>query len=77
MNTIEKKSTFEAVPSTEEVIEIPDRVVKDMSTDAALSYRLLCAELAAMKCGTINNARWLTTGQSLIMLWMSTHGLTG
>ena len=59
-------------------------VLKEMSTDAALSYRLLKAirsgklipELANMKCGEICHSRWLSTGESLMMLWMSEHNFT-
>ena len=57
--------------------------MKQMSTDAALPYRLIQAvrtvslspELAGMKCGPIVNSRGLTTGQPLLMLWMNEHGL--
>ena len=67
------------------MITIPDKVVKEMSTDASLTYQLLLAittgvltpELANRLCGTICHSRWLTTGESLVMLWMSYHGLTG
>ena len=82
---MEKNLTFEPVLATEPVIELPAKIVQEMSTDASLSYRLLSAirtgqlqpELATMKCGKLNHTRWLTTGQSLMMLWMSKHGLTG
>lgn len=84
VNTMPRKS-FEAIPGTEELIELPEKVLKDMSTDAALSYQLLGAlrdgelssELASRKCGNIVHSRWLTTGQSLMMLYMSDHHLTG
>ena len=80
-----KKSSFEAIPGTEELIELPEKIVKEMSTDASLSYKLLCAirsgklspELASMKCGNIVHSRWLTTGQSIMMLWMSEHTFKG
>ena len=84
VNKMVKKSTFEAMLATEEVIELPYKVLKEMSTDAALSYRLLKAiwsgklspELANMKCGEICHSRWLTTGEALMMLWMSEHNFT-
>ena len=68
----------------EPLIEPPDDISKQMSSDASLSYKLLCAiqsgelspELASMKCGRIVNSRWLTTGQSIMMLWMSQHEFT-
>ena len=56
-----------------------------MSTGAALCYRLLFAirlgklnpELAGRKCGPIIHCRLLTTGEALMMLRMSDHGLKG
>ena len=80
-----RKSSFEAITGREELIELPEKVVKDLSTDSSLCYQLLVAlrtgelrsELANRKCGNIVHSRWLTTGQSLIMLYMSNHDLTG
>ena len=37
----------------------------------------LCAELAKILCGDLSTARWNTTGEALILLWMSDHGLSG
>ena len=85
VNTMSRKSSFEPIEETEEIIQLPEKIVKEMSTDAALSYQLLTAvragklppELASRKCGTIVHSRWLTTGQTLMMLYMSEHNLTG
>ena len=85
VNTMSQKSSFEAITGTEELIELPEKVVKDMSTDSSLCYQLLVAlrtgelrsELATRICGNIVHSRWLTTGQSLIMLYMSNHDFTG
>ena len=76
---------FEPIAALEPLIKIPDEVVRQMSTDASLTYQLLVAiqsghltpELGGRLCGTICHSRWLTTGQSLVMLWMSHHGLSG
>ena len=38
-----EKSSFEAILGTEPLIELPDDILKQMSTDASLSYKLLCA----------------------------------
>ena len=35
VNTMKRKSTFEAIPATEDLIKLPEKVVKNMSTDAA------------------------------------------
>ena len=76
---------FEPIPALEPVIKIPEKVVLQMSTDASLCYQLLLAlhsgvltpELGNRLCGTICHSRWNTTGQALMMLWMSDHGLSG
>ena len=80
-----RKESFEAIPGTEAVVQLPEEILKQMSTDAALCYRLLCAirsgklspELARRKCGEIVHSRWLTTGEALMLLWMSDHQFTG
>ena len=85
VNNMKKKSKFKAIKGTEKLIVLPDNIVKDMSTDASLSYKLLASirsgrlspELASMKCGKIVHSRWLTTGETLMMLWMSDHGFKG
>ena len=85
INKMKKVSSFEAIPGTEPLIELPEEIVKQMSTDASLSYKLLCAirsgelspELSSIKCGKIMHSRWLTTGQSIMMLWMSEHTFKG
>ena len=67
---MKKKSSFEPILWTEPRIELPDDILKQMSTDASLSYKILCAiqsgelspELASMKYGHIVHSCWLTTG---------------
>ena len=76
---------FKALPSKEKYICIPDDVVKDMSTDAQVCYRLcqaiksgcLSPDLQEIKCGPLSHARWLTTGKRLVYMWTRDHGLTG
>ena len=76
---------FKALPSKEKYICIPDDVVKDMSTDAQVCYRLcqaiksgcLSPDLQEIKCGPLSHARWLTTGERLVYMWTRDHGLTG
>lgn len=85
VNSLKRNTNFEAITGTKDVIHIPEEALKKMSTDSALSYRLLLAirsghlspELAIRKCGLIVHCRWLTTGESLMMLWMSDHGFSG
>ena len=81
---MQRNFKFEPIPALEPVIKIPEKVVLQMSTDASLCYQLLLAlhsgvltpELGNRLCGTICHSRWNTTGQVLMMLWMSDHGLS-
>ena len=85
VNTVERKLTFPAIPLLEPLVDIPDKIVAEMSQDAKLSYRLVKAmalgeltpELALSKCGKFDHSRWLTTGLGLCFLWCTDHGFTG
>ena len=56
-----------------------------MSTNASLSHKLVsCLESAFLnpslvnrKCGNLCHSRWLTTGQAILWLNISDHGLKG
>ena len=43
VNTMSRKSSFEAITGTEELIELPEKVVKDLFMDSSLCYQLLVA----------------------------------
>ena len=76
---------FRALPVGEDFISIPEEIIKKMSTDAKVSYKLcqavksgtLPADLQEIKCGPLSHARWLTTGERLVYMWTRHHGLTG
>ena len=38
---------------------------------------MLPNDLKDITCGTLNHARWLTTGQRLVYMWTRKHGLSG
>ena len=74
---------FKALPGGEDLIDLPEDIVKTLSTDQHNCYLLVKAiksgnlsrDLANKKGGPINHARWLTTGQALLMLWVREHKL--
>ncbi|XP_065684537.1 uncharacterized protein LOC136096891 [Hydra vulgaris] len=84
VNSIKRLETGEPIEQLELLIEIPEKVLKTMSTDAALCYKLVqCLSTAKMdinlckaKCGNICHSRWLTT-TAFIFLYMSDHTFTG
>ena len=73
---------FKAMPKGETLINIPETILKTMSTDQKQCYKLVIAvksgnlpqEQREMLCGPINHARWLTTAQRIIFLWTRKHG---
>ena len=75
-NGMQLNSDFRGLPEGESIVQIPDKVVIRMSTDNALSYKLVAAvksgvlppELQEVQCGKICHVRWLTTAPSLIYL---------
>ena len=85
VNHLEINFNFEPIRLEEPIIELTEEVINKMSTDQKNSYRKLKAvssgnlpeDLAATKCGNICQSRWLTTGEALMMLLMSHHGLDG
>ena len=85
INDLQRVLNFEPIPGLEELVEIPEDIVKNMSTDSSQCYRLLRAlrhgcldqTLANVRCGSLSHARWLTLGEAILMLYMSDHGLEG
>ena len=76
---------FKKMPGGEDLINIPDDTLKNMSTDQKVSYKIvkgvkegfLPEELQDILCGILCHARWLTTGQRIVYLWTRKHGLSG
>ena len=76
---------FPLIPGDTALIELPEYVVKNLSTDQKNCYKLAQAiksgivpkELSTLKCGPLNHSRWLTTAEALLFLWIRDHGLQG
>ena len=85
VNFMDSHLRFPPVPLLQPLMKIPGNVISKMSTDSALSYKLVEAlsqgemtpELASMKSGPLCHIRWLTTGVAIMFLWTSNHGFTG
>ena len=73
--------SFEHIPQLEPLVSLPEDTLKDMSTDSAVCYRLVRAaecgvlepELASRLVGSLSRTRWLTTGQSFLLLYLSAN----
>ena len=82
---MEMNYDYEPLPGGEDLIVLPPNIVKGLCTDACTSYKycaavktgILSPEVAGLKPGKIVHSRWLTTGESLLMMWTRKHGLTG
>ena len=76
---------FKALPDGDDLIYLPEDIVKSLSTDQQNCYLLVKAiksgilpkDLANKKGGPINHSRWLTTAQAILMLWVRHHNLQG
>ena len=75
---------FEKIAS-EELPKMSEEVINDLSTDQKHSFRLweaitsgeMSADLAALSCGALDHARWLTTANQFCVLWTKKHGFEG
>ena len=76
---------FKVIPVLEDLLSIPQDIVKWMSTDSSIFYQLgvavrtdkLSKELSSKKCGNFVHSCLLTTSEALIFLWMSHHSFEG
>ena len=72
---------FEAVTLGEPLIALPDKIIKNLSTDQAYGYRIVTAirtrvlleNLINLKIGPVSHSRWLTTANRFCRLWVSFH----
>ena len=79
VNSMKRKVNFDPIPGLEPLIDIPDDIVKKMSTDSSVCYRLLCSlragsidpTLVNVQCGALCHSRWLTLGEATMLLYMA------
>ena len=84
VHSMDYNPNFQPLSGGEDLIDIPEEILRQMSTDQKTSYRLVTAvksgslpeSLQYLKCGELSHARWLTTGQRVLFLWTRKHGLT-
>ena len=82
---MEYNPSFKAMSGGEALTNIPEDILRNMSTNQKVCYKLvngvkvgkLPPEMQDMLCGKISHAKWLTTGQGIIFLWTRKHGLRG
>ena len=85
VNEMPTNYQFRPITIGEDLVELPEEVVEDLSTDQMHAYKLcqairsgnMSVDLALMKCGPIDHSRWLTTANRTVKLWTSEHGLDG
>ena len=67
------------------MIALDQDIIADLSTDQKYGYRMVMAirageipdDLALLDIGPVFHARWLTTANRLMRLWVSKHGFKG
>ena len=65
------------------MVQLSDKVVKGLSIDSLLTYRLtqtivegkMDVDLINRLVGNLSHTRWLTTAEAILLLYMSDHGL--
>ena len=85
VQTLDRAYTFPAIPGKTELPDLPEKVVKDLSSDQHYSYRIAKAvrqgkideDLAALTVGKTGHSRWLTTANLFCDWWCRKHVLKG
>ena len=85
VNDMKVASSFPAVSIGPDLISLPPDIVKNLSSDANLSYLrchavrsgVLPRDVALRKTGKIVHCRWLTTGSTFLDMYMKEHSLEG
>ena len=83
VNTISRLREFEPIKELEPMVQLSEKVVKGLSTDSQLAYRLtqtivegkMDVDLINRRVGNLSHTRWLTTAEAILLLYMSDHGL--
>jgi hypothetical protein len=84
IHEMEYDPNFKTVSGGPDLIEIPEPILKEMSTDQKMCYQLckvfkegrLPENLQYMTCGTMSHSRWLTTAESILFMGTRLHGFT-
>ena len=79
------KYNFDKIDGGPGLIELPEEVIRDLSTDQNLMYKrcvaaitgVLPRDVALRKSGKMGHSRWLTMAETCIEMWQSEHGLEG
>jgi hypothetical protein len=82
---LEINPRFQAIKVGCSLIELKQEVIDDLSTDQLYGYRMVSAiragvvpdDLANLDIGPVNHARWLTTANRILRMWVSKHGFKG
>ena len=84
VDELERNYNFKPIPGLLPLHPIPSDVVSKMNNDSSLFYQLgmairegkLSKELGNRKCGTLVHSHWVTTGNAILLLKCSHHGMS-
>ena len=76
---------FKTITVGQDLAELDEQAVKDLSTDQKYSYEIVTAirtgnlssRLFNLEIGPVCHSRWLTTANRFCKMWVSKHGFTG
>ena len=82
---LEIDPTFKPITVGDDLIDLRPEIIKDLSPDQYYGYQMVKAirtgilseDLAMLEIGPVNHARWNTTGNRFLRLYVSKHGFKG
>ena len=82
---LEINENFRPITTGPSLIDLPDHVIDDLSTDQHYGYRLVKAirvgviprNLALLEIVPVNHSRWLTTSNRILRIYVSCNNLSG
>ena len=82
---LEIDPSFKAITAGDDLIELRPEIIKDLSPDQYYGYLMVKAirsgilseDLAMLEIGPVNHARWNTTGNRFLRMYVSKHGFKG
>ena len=85
VRSLERILTFPAIPGKSELPDLPEKVIRDLSSDQYYGYKICKAlrsgvmdeDLAALTVGKTGHSRWLTFANLFCDWWCRKHGLKG
>ena len=85
MEDLEYNPKFKAIQLGPGLPELPQKIIDDLSTDQQYGYNMVMSiragkvslQILLLAIGKVSHARWLTTANRFLKLWVSKHNFKG